>query len=376
MVTRYDDVQFVLKRTDIFSSAAYHDSFKPDWLSEECKRELFLVSDDPPAHTKRRDLVSRIFLPRTINEMRLVMRDTAKSLLSKIHYLQTVDFVEAFSYPYASEVISSITGIGDKKQSIEEVRAWIAISENITPTKPDDDFIKKLEAAIIKQNNYFDKVIEDRRLNPGNDLVTALIHSVEGDQNTIREALHVLLESSYYTIANLLSNSMIFLSQNPELMTLLSEQPKLIPNFIEEILRLYSPAPVLLRKTTTDVELSGTRIPADSLTLIILASANRDPAIFDNPDHFDIHRDNIHAHMAFGHGVHICLGMALARAEVCIALEEITRTFNTVECPPRDELPWLETFMLHAVSGLPTTFFDKKGSYPQMTDGVSEIAIN
>jgi cytochrome P450 len=154
----------------------------------------------------------------------------------------------------------------------------------------------------------------------------------------------------------MLSHSIIFLSKNPEILKELSTTPDRIPTFIEEILRFFPTTLTLLRQTTQDVVIAGVNIPKAALVLPLLASANRDPAHFSDPDIFSLDRKRPKSHFSFGHGIHTCIGAPLARLEMRIALEVLVENFTQIQCPPDKDLLWIDSFFVRGVTALPTTF--------------------
>ena len=361
-VSRYDDVRFALRRPDLFSSSGFKATLQPDWLSAEYRgRDLFILMQDPVDHMKYRPLVSKAFVGQAIDALIPLMRETAQSLVEKIRPNEEIDFLEDFAYPYVHKIIGKITGV-EEGQSLEEVRQWMGLIGKVTRTRPDDQYIRALEAALLAQKVHFDAIIRDRRERPRQDLISALVHSkVDGEYLTdhmLRNALDLLLVAGYHTSLQILCHSMIWLSRRPEIRWALAADPHLIPAFVEELLRLESIASAILRQTTDKITLSGVIIPKGATVFLLLAAANRDPSQFPDPGEFKMGRKNIKRHMAFGHGPHTCVGAALARLEVRIALETILAAFDNFSCPADHELCWSKSIMNRSVSELPTVFGD------------------
>ena len=362
-ITRYDDVQFAMRRHDLFSSSGFKPLLQPDWLSDECKRGGFMLAEDPPQHTKHRAIVSKAFVNRVITELVPLMRSRAGELVEAMRAEaeagRSVDFLRDFSYPYIGKIIGRITGT-EQTQTLDEIRQWVAYLETIPPTRPDAAYIEELEAARNKQNNYFRSIIRDRRENPRQDLVTALVNAeVDGEKlsdDLLRQSLDLLVGAGFQTTIQTLNHALMQLARQPGLMRDLRHSPALIPAFLEEVLRFNPPGHCVLRKTTESVTLADVTLPADEYVLLIIASANRDPTHFTDPEVFDINRDNAKQHMAFGYGVHTCIGSNLARLEVRIALETILQNFSEVSCPDDSELPWITSFLSRGVTRLPLRF--------------------
>ena len=153
-ISRYDDVQFAMRRHDLFSSSGFKPLLQPDWLSDECKRGGFMLAEDPPQHTKHRGIVNKAFVTRVITELIPLMQQRAEELVAAMRAQaeagQVVDFVREFSYPYIGKIIGRITGT-EETQTLEEIRQWVAYLETIPPTRPDAAYIRELEAALNKQ---------------------------------------------------------------------------------------------------------------------------------------------------------------------------------------------------------------------------------
>ncbi len=362
-LTRYTDVQFALQRSDLFSSAGIKSFITPDWLADDCKHDLFIVTEDGKEHAKHRSLVNKAFVQRVIQALIPLMKNTAQQLFDEVDWKKPVDFVEAFSYPYIGKIIGHITGVGNGLD-IADVRRWIQLTEGLMPTRPSAaDYIDDLQTAMRRQINYFQTVIKNRRANPRSDLVTELINAeIDGERLTddlLNNALDMLIRAGYMTTIYLLSSCVALLGQM-ELpgfparpMVVLRESPELIPLFIEEVLRWQSPILCTVRSAVKDVTLHDITIPKTDLALIILGAANRDSAIFANADQFDIYRPNNKEHLSFGYGPHVCVGMALARLEVKIALEMLVAHFTDIRCPSFDELEWTDSYMIRGLAKLP-----------------------
>lgn len=362
-ITRFADVRFAMQHYELFSSLGFKPLLQPDWLSPQCRRGGFMLAEDPPDHTRHRALVNRAFVNRVVAELIPLMRQQAGELVAQIQARtragQGVEFLRDFAYPYIGRIIGRLTGT-EETQTLEEIRQWVAFLETIPPTRPAADYIAALEAALIKQNDYFRAIIRDRREKPRQDLITALVNAEVGGEklsdDLLRQSLDLFIGAGFQTTIQTLNHAMMQLARLPQLMRDLRAEPALIPAFIEEVLRFNPPGHCVLRKTTAAVTLSGVTLPADEYVLIILASANRDPGKFPQPDKFDMARDNAKQHLTFGYGVHTCIGANLARLEVKIALETILPAFTAVSCPPDEALPWIDSFLSRGVTELPLQF--------------------
>lgn len=359
VITRYKDVVAALKNTDIFSSAAVRTLYQPEWLDAECHLDYSILSEDPPEHDIHRRFINKAFVGRVINSLIPMMEETAQSLLEGIRGPGEVDFIKDFADQYVGKIMGYITGTEDM-QSIAELRNWVALTEQVTPARPDDARVIALEAAIRRQRVYFRTVVAERRILPRADLISELVQAdTEGQElsdQMIVGLLELLVAAGFLASTNMLSHSIIQLAREPYLFGRLKKNVELIPAFIEEIIRFDAPTQAALRQTTRDVTIRDVTIPKGALVLILLASANRDADCFEDPDRFMLNRKNIREHVAFGNGVHTCIGAALARLAAKIALSAIVKEFDEVSCPPDDELPWIVALWSHAVSRLPVKF--------------------
>ena len=358
-ISRYQDIKNALAQPLRFSSKALDLFFQADWLSDDCKSTRLIVSQDPPEHKKYHSLLNKAFVNSNIRSLMPLMRKTAKSLIDGFGTTMPVDFMSQFSYPYIGGIISQIVGVGDK-QSFVEIREWVEYEEQMSPYRPSDEFIVGCETAIRRQNTYFIEAINERRCQPQDDLLSGLIaaridHRALTD-NELCSLLSLMISAGFTTTVQAINHAIIQLSRRPEIVVQLKASPALIPGFIEELLRHSPPLYAVFRIASCDIELHGVTIPKGEMVLPLLASGNRDPAHFSNPDQFDIFRKNARQHLTFGHGIHICIGAALARLEMHIALECLLDAFSEITCPADHQLDWIESISMRAVSALPVQF--------------------
>ena len=358
-VCRYDNICFALKHPELFSSTAVKDLFQPEWLDKQYWRNLFFLIEDPPEHTAHRMLVSKEFAAESVELLAPFMRKHTKALLAKISPHQEIEFIQDFAYPCIGNLIDHIVGTEDSL-SLKEVQLQPEINEQNLSSKPDPQTIEEIQQNILNKIDYFKALIQKRRLRPKEDLISKLI-SVEVDgvplsDDMISNAVELLLLAGTHGPVHSLSHVLIQLSRRPDLFNILQRKPHIIPAFIEESLRFSSVAPMVFRRTKEAVTLSGVTIPAGETILLFLASANRDPDIFPDPDNFDISRPNIHKHVAFGYGPHQCLGAHLTRVKLRVVLECILKKFDGISCPADDQLEW-NSWMVNSVNALPISFY-------------------
>ncbi len=359
VVSRFEDVRYIFAHPELFSASGADDlyDFDPDADKQEPPR--LIISQDPPEHGKYQRLVNKAFLDKATKPLIPLMRDTAQSLLARFNEETPVDFVEHFAYPYIGTIIRRIIGLDDR-QSLAELRQWVELEERVTLPPHDATFVEAFDAAVSRQNRYFMEIMNERRKHPQDDLVTHLVQAeVDGRKLSDEEIcglLCLLVSAGYMTTVHTLSHAVMQLSRKPRILAELLASPQLLPAFIEELLRFCPSVLMVIRTTTQAVSIAGVEIPAGATVMPLLAAANRDPLVFENPDVFDLSRPRIGRHLAFGHGVHTCLGAALARLELRIALETLLDTYTHIACPPDEDLIWVDSLFMRGVSELPVRF--------------------
>jgi cytochrome P450 len=359
-LSRYGDINMALHTPELFSEGASAPA-RAEWLPEDCKREIFLLSKSPPEHGKYRVLVNRAFIGTAIKNFIPIMQRKAESLIATLPSGEPVDFLKHFAYPYSSAISCLAMGLdGDLYEKYADaIRRWSYLSELNTPDAPlahRNEIIETTRAL----NKIYDEIFLERRTRSREDLFTALLSAeVDGiplTEQQVRGALDLLLAAGFNTTAQFLASAMIELAQQTKLRQTLTSNPELIPHFIEELLRFNGPTQSVMRTTTRAVTLHGVTIPERSFVQLLIASANRDDRQFDRPEQFIMDRPNIKTHVAFGHGVHVCLGAALVRLEVKIALEAFLCRFSAIQCPPAQQLEWNSTLFSRGVTALPAIF--------------------
>jgi cytochrome P450/ferredoxin-NADP reductase len=318
-ITRYADVTAAALDVASFSSAQKN-SIPPTTEPERPLRPP--VETDPPIHTYYREMLSRFFTPDRIRLLEPSIRRCARDLLGACVATGETDAVAAFTFPFPAQVQCIFLGI-----SIED-----AISIKLMTSKVVEAGAAGDQAAHKAANDqiyaYIDAVIEARRKTPydAGDVVSALLNETIGERklthDEVASVLRLFLQAGHMTSTNALGSIIRHLAATPADQKRLREEPAMIPHAIEEILRMWTPARLLSRTATRDVEVAGRLIPAGSKVALMWASANRDSEVFENPDTVDFDR-RPNRHVAFGHGIHRCIGMPLARAQLRIAIEEL-----------------------------------------------------
>jgi cytochrome P450 len=273
---------------------------------------MVLIGDDPPRHTKLRLLVNKVFTARRIAEAEPWISGIATELLDAIGSGET-DVVDSYTMPLPVKVIATFLGIPP-----EDYRRFKAWSDAFIGEGADRD-----QMAVYEMFQYLGAMVTERRANPQSDLISLIAASeIDGESLSDSEVVGfilLLLIAGNETTTNLMSNMFAILADRPELWDRLRADRSLVEPVIEETLRFESPVQLLIRQATRDVEVGGCTIPAGSRVGVYFGAANRDPEEFDEPEEFRVDR-RLDQHLAFGYGIHFCLGSQLARAEARITL--------------------------------------------------------
>lgn len=323
-LTRYRDIDRVLRDHQTFSSA----------VASRVQRRTGLVSmleTDPPDHTRLRSLVSQAFTPRSIERLRSRVERIAEDLVEEAAKSDRLDLMASIAYPLPVIVIAEMLGV--PSQDMARFEKWSNdISLNIEPIL-DDEEIVRVRSAAEELTEYFEGIIMLRRSDPKDDIISALVAAEEeGDKLTHEELIRtliLLLVAGNETTRNLIGNGVLALLSNPDQLELLRENPGLMGSAVKELLRYDSPVQLDGRTATAEIELGGRSISAGQGVIAVIGAANRDPEVFENPDRLDIRRTGA-SHLAFGRGVHYCLGAPLAEMEGRIALAAVIRRFPKI----------------------------------------------
>lgn len=349
-VSRYDDVVWMLNHPELFSSAGFNT------IQIDERPTAMMVFADPPDHTRLRNLVNRAFTPKMVADLEPRIRSVTDDLIGRAAPAGEMDLIADLAMPLPVTIIAEILGIDPARK--EDFKRW---SDHIIldfmgqiPEEEHEHVHQDMEAF----RTYFETAVSERRASPKADLISALVQAEEQQQaltaDEVLAFIVLLLVAGNETTTNLIGNAVIALLDHPEGLAKVRTDPSLVPNLVEEALRYDAPVQFLFRRTTQDVELGGTKIAQGTTVLPIFGSANRDERRYPDPDRFDVTRD-ASGHVAFGHGIHFCLGAPLARLEARIALEallsrlsDLRRTEEAVELIP--------SFFLRGPQRLPLTF--------------------
>jgi cytochrome P450 len=342
LVSRHADVLAVVSDPERFSSAIGPIAVMPPpealaILARGIPPVSTLLTADPPAHTRYRALVSRAFAPRRVARMEESIRAVAESLVAAFRPAGAVELVGQFAVPFPLTVIADQLGV--PRADLARFKKW------------SDDFVALLggmvsaerfvECArgIVEFQEYFRERIEERRAEPRDDMLSDVVSArLEGtkplDVPEMISILQQFLVAGNETSTNMIAAAIRYLLASPEQLALVRADPALVPAAVEEALRLETPTQTLFRVAARDTELAGVALPKGARLAVLYGSANRDPAVFPDPDRFDVRRPSLRDHLAFGHGAHFCLGAGLARKEGAIAVELLLRALPGLRFEP------------------------------------------
>lgn len=334
VVFHYDDVVAILKDSrfikDLRKFTPPH--YKQNPIEENTAvSKLFewlmnmpnMLTVDPPDHTRLRRLVSKSFTPRMIEDLRPRIQQIADELLDVVQEQRKMEIIADFAYPLPIIVISEMLGIPATDRN--QFRAW---TQELMKASVDPGQGTTVTATLEKFINYIEILFNEKHLNPSDDLISALVQAKEQEdklsKNELLSTIWLLIIAGHETTVNLISNGVLALLQHPEQMNLLRQDPSLLASAVDELLRYAGPIMFSSRFASEDVTIHGNRIRKGELVLLSLTAANIDPNIFPYPEELNISREE-NNHLAFGAGIHQCLGAPLARLEEQIALDTLLK---------------------------------------------------
>lgn len=357
VVTRYTDVVMILRDARFGRHDA--ENFFRERFGEGPLLSVFtkwMLFRDPPDHTRLRTLVNKAFTPRAIEGLRPRIQELVNYLLDAVQQCGSMDIMADLAYPLPVLVICELLGVPAKDRDL--FKEWSGdVARTLDPIQT-PEMVEKGHAVVESMTNYFRSLIATLRKNPQDNILSAMIAAEEqGDRLSEDELLAnciLLFSAGHETTVNLIGNGLLALMRNPEQKQLLQENPSLVQSAVEEFLRYDGPVQLTGRTPKEDIEIGGRLIRGGERVMTVLAAANRDPAQFPDPDRLDITRQDNH-HVAFGHGIHFCLGASLARAEGQLAIGTFLQRLPHVTRV--DEAPqWRPAFTLRGLQRLPVTF--------------------
>lgn len=356
----YADVKRVLSDYEVFSS-----QFAGDQPSPHNPIGASLIAQDPPRHRQLRALVSQAFTPRAIDRLQPRIETISRELLDAVSHQARLDAVQDFSYPLPVIVISEMLGIPPSQRA--QFKRWsdavVSGRESAEAQgEPGSDLYDMAPAHVSRQdllqemNAYFREMIGYRRQHPGDDLISGLLAAeVDGQHLTELELLGfcvLLLVAGNETTTNLITSTLLLCLERPAVKKGLWSDPDRLPQAVEETLRLRSPVQSMYRVAKKDTEVKGQPLRAGQPVVAWIGSANQDPNPFENPEEFGWSRGT-RDHIAFGHGIHTCLGAPLARLEARIAIGQWIRRIDQMTLVPGTRLEPMASSVVFGVRSLP-----------------------
>jgi cytochrome P450 len=360
LLSRYDDCVMVL-RDQRFRREGFERVLEPIYgsLAEEDRLPRSMLFRDPPDHTRLRSLVNRAFTPRVVESMRPRIEQIVDRLLDRVQGSGGMEVIADLAYPLPVTVISEMLGVPEAdRDAIRQWSADVARSLDAIGLPAAPDLVTRGRAGRRALGEYFRSLIPERRRRPRSDLLSRLIAVGEhGDKLSEGELLAtcvLLYIAGHETTVNLIGNGLLALLRHPAELSRLRGDPGLIPSAVEELLRYDGPVQRTARIAGADLEIDGRRIAKGSMVVILLGAANRDPAQFPDPDRLDVARTD-NRHIAFGFGIHFCLGAPLARLEAQIAFATLLRRAPRLALATATS-QWRDSQVLRGLTALPVTF--------------------
>jgi hypothetical protein len=336
VLTEHDDVEALVRDKAYAADArkALPGTYMALFAPRDGREPSMLMIDDPD-HARLRGLVTKAFTPRAVERLAPRIQEIVDELLDAVEGKEQFDLIASFAGPLPTIVISEMLGIDPADQA--QFKRWSdALGAGFDPA-PTPEVQRSLAEASTALDAYLRRAVEERRADPSDDLISAMIAAEEaGDQLTTEEIVTMcglLLTAGNLTTTDLIGNGTLALLQHPDQMQVLRDDPSLVPHAVEEMLRFDSPVVETARVATADIEIHGCPVKKGESILVFLAAANRAPGLYEHPHEFDITREDVHHH-SFGGGVHFCLGAPLARLEAQIAIATLLRRFPSLRRVP------------------------------------------
>ena len=365
VLTRYRDCAAILRDPRSSSDASNSNMYKA-FMAGRDPEEVFgalagmrpFLFMDPPDHTRLRGLVQKAFTPRTVENLRPRIQELVDDLMAPALQRGSMEVVEDLAYPLPVRVITEMLGV--PLEDHDTFKGWSR--ELAGALDPDfatpDDVAQRRERAASAFVEYFQGLIAERRRDPRDDLLSALITAEdEGNKLTEKELLStliLLLVAGHETTVNLIANGVLALARNPDQLQRLQNDPTLVRTAVEEVLRYDPPVQFTARVALDDIDIDGATIGKGDQAIVLVAAANRDPEQFPDPEIFDVGRPD-NRHLSFGLGAHFCLGAPLARVEGQIAINTLVRRLPKLALAT-DAPTFRQSLTLRGLTGLPVTF--------------------
>ncbi|CAB4602860.1 MAG: cytochrome P450 [Actinobacteria bacterium] len=366
VLTRYEDIARALRGAEFARDIEAHTPPPVDPVRLR-RRENFqrriaegrtsksILNLDPPDHTRLRRLVTQAFTPSAIERLRPRVQQLVDHVLDRAAERGSIELVEELAFPVPFQVISDLLALPTDRT--DEVRDWSqCLTASLEPTA-DEATLDASEAAAMQMGDYLREVVEHRRRNLGDDLLSGLLQVEEsGDRLTTAELLSfvvLLYVAGHETTVNLIGNGTLALLRHPDQLRLWAENPGMDAQAIDELLRYDGPVQQTVRVPLQPVRFGDVEVPANTMVMTVVGAANHDPAVFDDPHTLRLDRPNARNHLAFAAGVHYCLGASLAKLEASVAIGSLIRRFPDVELA--GEPRWRDRLTIRGVDHLPLT---------------------
>ena len=360
VVTRYDDVALVFDRPGTFASDRFrkiderHASRRPAVRAVADVLGHWLVFRDPPDHDRLRELLQRSFTPKQLESSRDRVQTTVDALLDGVVARGSMDFIRELAFPLPATVIAGLLGVPET--DLAQIKTWSdRLAAYLGGAIDERDNFAEASAGVAALVDYFDRQLRERERRPREDLMSLMLRAEhEGDRLTHDEVVAngvLLLFAGHETTTNLLGNGLFHLLRHPAEHALLRDDPSLLHGAIEELLRYDGPVPATVKIATEDVPWHGRTIRRGDMVVPLMASANRDPRQFPDPDRLDLRR-RFERHLSFAAGMHFCLGAWLARLEARVVFAAVLRRLpdvTLVSPAPR----WKPMIFLRGLEALP-----------------------
>jgi pimeloyl-[acyl-carrier protein] synthase len=354
-LSRYDDCSALLRDSRLGHGQMDGQPPEEQVALFEMQRHWMLLKN-PPDHTRLRGLVHKAFTPRIVEQMRSRVQDITDGLIDRVAAAGQADLIADLAYPLPVTVIAELLGI--PREDHQEFHGWSDSLARSLDLTDDPEVYNRASQAAATLTEYLREIIAQRRREPREDLLSALIQAEEGGGRLTQDELYatvaLLLLAGHETTINLIGNGVLALLRNPEQLNRLRENPALIRPAIEELLRYDGPVQMTSRIALEDVEVRGETISAGQSVAFLLGAANHDPERFAAPQQLDIGRDP-NQHLGFANGIHYCLGAPLARLEGQIAISTLLARMPELALVT-DAPEYRDNFVLRGLRELPVTF--------------------
>jgi cytochrome P450 len=363
LLTRYEDIQTITRDPRFSAERAEHFG---NGVSEAMVPKLeawlgfvshWMVFRDPPRHTLLRGLVAKAFTPKIIEGLRPAIKGIIDEMLAAVEGGGQMDVIRDLAFPLPAMVIASMLGV--PRVDMDAFKAWTTdVFTLFGAGVATDDAVEAGHRGVVGLQQLFRQLIAVRRQTPTDDLLSHLI-AVEEQGTVLSEdelvsTCALLLVAGHETTTHLIGNSVLTLLRNPVELQRLRANPGLLEGAVEELLRYEGPLSILSRRATEDIELGAVKIRANEVVVGLIHAGNRDPAVFADPDRFDVTRKGAR-NLALGHGIHYCIGAALARLEAQVALSAIITRLPGLRLSS-EVLEWIPSIAVHGLAALPVTF--------------------